>query len=444
MSDIEASDRVMTPSGDAVRRRGWYHGWNIVAACMAAQIAANALPINAFSLFLHDWSKQLHTSISTLQLGLAASSMGVALLSPFVGSLADRYPARWLFGIGLAGTAVCCFGISVVAATWQLLLLYALVLPIALTFPTIVPSNAVVSRWFVRRLGLALGLTSFGLGLGGIVMPPIIAAVMPIVGWRVIWRVGGAVIAIIILPLTILALRDRPAERDGLDYMTATGTKVRHHDHGGAGGALRWREILSRKNFWLLVVVYLPMLALYGGAGQNLAPIAIGRGASQQIAGLMLSAFSLAQLVATLGGGLLSDRFGNRLPLSGLAVVTAIGGVFIAFGHNMVVIGLGAMLVGCGGGFWPLLAAAIAVEFGAEGVGRAFGLLAFFFVTVVLAPFGTAKIEESTGSYVPALLILAAASLAGGLICLALMREKRHDYITDGSGTARSGPGASI
>src|SRR5215475_10760404 len=87
---------------------GWYHGWNIVAVCVLAGIASSALPINAFSLFLHDWSAELHAPISTLQLGLGACGLGCALLSPFVGVLADRYPGRWLFGAGLVGIALFC------------------------------------------------------------------------------------------------------------------------------------------------------------------------------------------------------------------------------------------------------------------------------------------------------------------------------------------------
>jgi MFS family permease len=75
---------------------------------------------------------------------------------------------------------------------------------------------------------------------------------------------------------------------------------------------------------------------------------------------------------------MLSDRFGNRLPLFGLAMLTAVGGLMVALGHSEFTLGAGAMLVGLYGGMWPLPAAAVAGEFGASGVGRAFGLLMSF------------------------------------------------------------------
>lgn len=83
----------------SLSRNGWYHGWNIVAACILSTAIANGLTYNCYSLFLRDWSLEL---------------------------------------------------------------------PFALALSASIPTNALISRWFVRRLGLALGLTAFGLGLAGV------------------------------------------------------------------------------------------------------------------------------------------------------------------------------------------------------------------------------------------------------------------------------------
>jgi len=410
-------------SGDE-RSRGWYYGWNIVAVCVLAGIAASALPINAFSLFLHDWSLQLHAPISTLQLGIGACGIGCALLAPLIGILADKYSGRWMFGFGLCGMALSCVGISYVNAIWEYLALYSVLLPVSILLTTSLLANAVVSRWFVRHLGLALSITAVGLGMAGVVMPPIVAATMPNLGWRVLWRLCGILIAVVVLPLVIAVLRDRPTARDGLHYVSGQSRAVPHQTSGG-GDVPRWRDIFARRNFWLLVIVYVPMLGLYGGCGQNIAPLASSRGFSQHTAGVLLSLLSLSQLVATLVAGVLSDRLGNRLPLASLALATAIGGVLAAFGNSVMILGLGILLAGCGGAFWPLIASAAATEFGAHSVGRVFGLVTFFLPLTVLAPFGVAKSQELIGSYAPALLVLSVLSLLGGAACLLLMRERR-------------------
>ena len=419
----------MTVAASEARRRGWYHGWNIVAVCVLSSAVANGLPVNAFSLFLQDWSTQLHAPISFFQLGLAALGLFSAFCAPYVGVLSDKYPARWLMGGGLLGMALLCICVSLVRTSWQLLALFMIVLPVAVVFSTTLPQNAVVSRWFVRRLGLALGLTAFGLGIAGVVLPPIVATLLPVFGWRMIWRVSGLFIALVVAPLVVWVVRDRPAARDGMDYVVTDGGSSARHGHGhGAGlgsNGLTWRIVFARRNFWLLVAVFLPMLGLYGGCLNNLAPIASTQGLSRQTAGALMSALSFAHICSTLICGLLSDRFGNRLPLAGLAMAAGVGGMMVALGHGTANLGVAVVLIGLSGGMWPLLAAAVAAEFGAGGVGRAFGLLMMFLPVIVLVPFIVAKVHEVFGSYAPSLIGLSALTIAAGTACLLLMREGR-------------------
>jgi hypothetical protein len=81
------------------------------------------------------------------------------------------------------------------------------------------------------------------------------------------------------------------------------------------------------------------------------------------------------------------------------------------------------MLIGLCGGVWPLLAAAVATEFGPGAVGRVFALLTIFLPITHLAPFAVAKGQEVTGSYAPVLVALAAIAVIGGAACL-LMRDR--------------------
>lgn len=412
----------MTQSADPVQQRGWYYGWSIVAVCILSQVAANGLTYNAYSLFLRDWSADLHAPISMLQLPIAAMALLAALLAPMIGVLADKYPARRLLGWGLLGMALFYLAISVATAAWQVVALYGLLAPLALCLSTSVTTNALISRWFVRRLGLALGLSAFGIGMAGVLLPPLIAAMMPTAGWRMIWRGGGLAVAVLVLPLVVSVARNRPTGSEGEYYLSGDRRPIGHH-HGATGSTLSWRAVAARKNFWLLVAIYLPMMALYGGCSQNMAPFATSHGLSQQSAGVLLSVLSFAHLVATLGFGLLSDRFGNRLPFAGLALVMVIGAIILAFGAGFPALAVGCALVGLGGGLYTLLAAAIAVEFGAEAVGRAFGLCMLFIPITALAPFAMAKTQESTGSYTPALLGLGTLVLIGGGLSL-LLRER--------------------
>jgi MFS family permease len=411
---------------DSVPRRGWYHGWNVVAVCMLSTTTANGLTYNCYSLFLKDWSAQLHTPVSRLQLAMPIMLLISAAASPVLGTFADKYPARWLFAGGLTAIAIFYLAMSAVVANWQILALYAVMATIGVGLSAALTGNAVISRWFVRRLGLALGLSAFGLGLAGVVLPPIITWLLPTLGWRMIWRGAGLVTLFIVMPLVVWVVGDRPTERHGLDYISGTGGPAdRHQPHAASGGKLDWRAVTSRRNFWVLVVVYLSMMLLYAGCGQNVGPYAAAQGLRQQSAGLLLSVFSLSHLAATLVVGMLSDRFGNRVPLAGLAAVNAAGALLLAFGVGAPMIAVGYALVGTGGAVFTLLAAALAVEFGAERMGQAFGLSMMFVPIGALAPFFVAKTQEMTGSYAFSLTVLAILVVVAGGLSL-MLRERTH------------------
>jgi MFS family permease len=367
----------------------------------------------------------LHTPISRLMLTVAIMGTVASVVSPFVGALADKYPARRLLVGGLLGMALFYICVGSVTASWQLLVLYGVLAAPALTLCTAVVANALISRWFVRRRGLAFGLSAFGIGLAGVVLPQIIRPLLPVVGWRMIWWGGGVFVAVVVVPIMLVVVRNRPSEEEGRYYLTGDGTAAGHHGHGAGGSSqMSWRDVVKRKNFWLLVGIYLPLVALSGAAVQNIVPYATSHGLSGQTGATLLSLLSAMHVIATLVLGLLSDRFGNRLPFIGLAVLMVTGSLLLALGSDLPIIVAGCLLIGLGSGVFTLLAAAIAVEFGAEGMGRAFGLCMMFVPVITLSPFLIARSQEATGSYTHAF-IGGAIFLAFSGLLATLYRERR-------------------
>lgn len=415
----------MNASSDVLGQRRWYYGWSIVAVCILSQAVANGLTYNSLSLFYEDWSTQLNAPKSYLMLAIGLMGTVAAMISPFVGALADKFPARRLFTYGLLGIALFYLAVGSIKAAWQLLALYAVLAPVALCLSTAVVANAVISRWFVRRRGLALGLSAFGIGLAGVVLPPVLNRLLHVVDWRTVWWGGGVLVAVVVTPIVALVMRDRPSEEEGRYYLSGEAAPSGHHGgHGGGPDQMSWREVIRRKNFWLLVGIYLPMLALAGAAVQIIRPYSTMHGISKDASAWLLSLLNGMHVLATLVLGMLSDRFGNRLPFAGLAALMVVGALLLAFGSDLPVVTIGCALVGIGGGVIALLAAAIALEFGAAAMGRAFGMAMFFVPLVTLSPFVISRTQEATGSYAPALIGFAILVALSGLLAL-LLQERR-------------------
>jgi MFS family permease len=413
-----------------IAARGWYHGWNVVFATIVSQIAAYGLGVNSLSLFLHDWAGDLHSPASKILLAMPALGAAVAILSPMVGSVADRYPARWLFALGLIGIAIFSVAMSAVTATWQIWVLYGTLFPTSITLCSTIASNAIVSRWFVRRAGLALGLSGTGLGIAGVVLPLLTAFTMPIVGWREVWRAAGILTALVVLPFVVWIVRERSTERDGFQYMDGVAAASLNHGHGLRNDDnLRWRDILTSRNFWLLAFCFIPIVGLYFGTQQNLALIVASRGMTAKTASFLLAVFALLHVIATPILGLASDRFGSRRPLVFVGILAMIGAVLFGYGDSLPVLLAAIAFIGFSGSLWSLVAAAILAEFGARGVGRAFGALMLCLPVNMLSAAFIAKAQESTGSYGPPFLALGLLCLLGGT-CALLMRERQGGHPT--------------
>ena len=403
-------------------RRGWYHGWNIVAGAILTSIALMSLAMNSLSLFLADWSRELNAPISTLQLAITGFGIASAVVAPLAGMLVDRLHGRVLFVFGFAILASSELAIAFMTETWQLMAIYIVALPIAFMVLSLAGAS-VVMRWFVRRRGLAMALTAAGLGLSGMIVPPLVAAVMPEMGWRAVWQLGAAVTALAIAPFVVFVMRSTPDQRDNAYYAGAD-------DAPTAGGApllqsqFRWADILGGGTFWLIVVTCLSALSLYGAVTQNLAPIAAQKGLDGRAAGSLLSVLFASQLLFTLLAGILSDKFGNRMPLAGFVIATAFGGVVVAYAQGTAAMAAGVALVGIGCAYFPLLTATIANEYGAAGFGRAYGLASGILCFAGFAPFFIARSREMTGAYDAALLTFAAAAMIAGILCGLLMRER--------------------
>ncbi len=417
-------------------RGGVYYGWYIVAVCVLAGIVVNALSYSTFTMYLQGWSNEFHAPISMLQLCLLGMLVVTAVFCPIVGAWTERFSLRTLLVIGLAGVGVFYFAVSLVHSSWQLIGLYTFLVPLPIALGSSIPVNALISRWFIRRLGLAIGLATFGLGMAGVLVPPLVAWALPIIGWRMIWRIGSAVVIFVVLPLMFLVVRQRPTAREGLHYLQGSAAANPHAPVSSAEPGLRWRDILARRNFWIVIFAFVVLSSTSNAVAQNMSPYILAQGWSPRVAGELLPILNGFNLVATLLLGIFSDRFGNRLPLAGMTALTAAGALIFVWGGGFGLIAAGCALIGLSGGINTLMAAAMAAEFGTKGFGRAYGASLFFVPLLPLTAVIGARVKELTGSYQPIFLGLTVALLISLVLTLLFFREKRGAHRTEGEKTA--------
>jgi len=385
----------------------WYHGWNIVAVCVVMQTAALGVMANCFSFFLKDWSREFAMPISTFALAITLFSIPASLTAPLCGWMVSRFPIRNVLMAGMLGVIGAHALIGFATSGWHVIAVYALLLPLAVSMVGGVPTQTLISRWFVRRRGFAFSLGALGLVAAGVIFPPLVVWMLSAFGWRATWWIFAAIYFVLVLSLIMLFVRERPDSEEGRFYV---GAEI-HTQQDAHRTPLSLREILLRRNFVLTVTAFVPVLLVNTALSVNFAPLMESRGLTSGAAAALIVMFNSAAAAGKLLAGTLSDRCGNRQPLVVLSAATTLGALGLTFLSGAAPTAIAIMMVGLGQGLWVLVASCMAMEFGSVDFPRAYGLASASSVLITLAAPALALIAERSGAYTPGLLGL-------GVLCL--------------------------
>ena len=385
-----------------------YPGWLVVlAAYCGAMVGFGSLLVFTFSIFLKPLSGAFGWSRESVSAAFGFAALTVAVCSPPLGHLLDRYgprrvilPCMAVFGATFA---------SLGFLTPRLLHLYAIFVLLGMVGngTTQMGYSRAVSTWFDKRRGLALALVMAGVGTGAMVFPPIAQALIAGYGWRAAYIVLGSLVLVLGLPLTALFVRERP--RDSAERRTVLdGVTV--------------AEGLRSRPFWVLIATLFLSSVSMNGAITHLSPLLTDRGVPAANAALAASMLGFASFFGRLLTGFLLDRFfGPRVGFCLCAL--AAGGILLLARAGSSLPGVAAaMLIGLGVGAEADLTPYLLTRY--------FGLRAFstlygftwtaYAIAGAIGPVWMGKAFDATGSYASLLTLLSGSTLgaAGPLLLL--------------------------
>jgi len=157
-------------------------------------------------------SEELGWSRGTISLAAALGALISGVSQPFVGRLYDRVGGRWLILVCLLVSGL---GTALLALTTNLvflILVFGVVLSIAQAGSSLTTTSALLSKWFHRQRATAMALTTTGSSVGGLLLVPLTASLISLVGWRITWGVLGLLVLVLVVPLAFVLLRDDPEE----------------------------------------------------------------------------------------------------------------------------------------------------------------------------------------------------------------------------------------
>lgn len=265
------------------------------------------------------------------------------------------------------------------------------------------------------------GIVLTGLGIGGLIAPPLASRLISIYDWRISYIIIG-ILGLVIVILAAQFLRRDPEQMGQVPY--GAGREAEHGLKSGNEG-FSLNEAVRTRQFWM----YFGALFCFGFSLYclvvHIAPHAIDLG---------ISATSAANILAVIGGlgilgmvtlGIAADKIGNRwvFIIGFILMSAAIFGLMPA--REEWLIYLLIVVFGFGhGGFASSESPLAARLFGLKAHGSILGTAVLgFSIGAAIGPFLSGYIFDVTGSYQMSFLIAGVVGIIG-LISSALLRPK--------------------
>ena len=397
-----------------------FYGWKLVGLSLLTQALQAGLLIYCFGTIAVSIEAEFGTSRAEVMVASMILSLAGNALSPLLGSLVDRKSIRMLMLLAITALALGLIALSQSDALWQVWLVFGTLLPVANVLLGQLTSSALMTRWFSRLRGRAMGISAVGTSLGGFTLPVLLTFLIQLYDWRAALLLIGIGAFVLTAPLIYWLVVDWPADRgefpDGAVQAPPKPAGQEQAKESMAG-------IIRQRAFWCETVAIGISLFVYLGFLSNLYPHAVSLGLSPGKAASLMSVVAVFSIIGKLSFGTLADRMDLRLTM-GSSFTLMIAGAWI-LSHFTQAAGMfaGAMLFGlAAGGLLPVWGAMVARSFGQALFGRALGAmnLAMAPITLLSAPYAGFMFDRY-GNYDVAFLSYCGILLIGA-VALTLLR----------------------
>jgi MFS family permease len=386
---------------------------SFVALFAIVGLALYGLPLYYdFMVTEFGWSRTQVTS------GNALSKLVVGPVFGFLaGWIVDRFGPRRLMmaGIVMAGGAL--IGLAHMTALWMFYLFY-LFNAIGYVCGGPLPIQVLLSRWFDRARGKAMGFAYLGIGIGGALVPLLSARLVAGFGWRGALQTLGILIIALALPFAYF-VKESPESAERPKQAPKEPTAPIGH-------------VFRSPAFYLLAVGSMCSIAAVGGTNQHLKLfLSLDHHYSQAAAASVISTVLAFSIGGRLLMGWLADRLAKKLVMLIIYMLIAISIPLLFFADRPGAMYAFAIIFGLGlGGEYMIIPLMAAELFGVKVLGRLMGVvLTADGVAEAVSPMGIGYLRDVTGSYRTGFVVLIGVAIAGA-IAIGMLPQRVDEPVT--------------
>jgi len=349
------------------------------------------------------WSRAMVTS---------GNAVGKIIIGPVFGFLAgwivDRFGPRRLMLAGILMGGFALVGLSGISALWMFYFFY-LINALGYVCGGPLPNQVLLSRWFDKGRGKAMGFAYLGIGFGGALVPQLARWLEGGLGWHSALATLGLLMIALSLPLAWFVKESPPG-----------------YAHQSVESTQSIGSILKNRYFYLLAIGSMCSIGAVGGTNQHLKLfMSLDLNYSQAQAANVISLVLASSIIGRLLMGWLADRFPKKyvMLLIYAMVSAAIPLLYSASTPGVMYIFAVAFGIAFGGDYMiiPLMAAEL---FGLKVMGRVMGIiLTADGLAEALSPMLVGFLRDQSHNYVTGFAALIGLAVIGALAVAMLPRR---------------------
>jgi len=357
-----------------------FYGWRIVGVAALINFFSIGLPFYAFSVFYIHLQEEFNASRFLISSTLSILIIAGGVFSPICGYLVDKYSIKKILSIGSV-----LFGLGLIAlgfcqTYYQFLIVYGTILSLGISLFGNLATAKLISLWFNKKIGTAIGYAALGISLSGVFIPPVAVYLISIFDWRLTYMIFGLFVIFFFIPFCQFFIIDKPSDIsqniDGVENLTER--QVQDSDK-----VMDFWSIIKVPAFWFLIVIFSLQFCANLGVYSHIFPYVTDLGFDLKRAGYAVSVGAFGAALGKLVFGKLIDIFSARITLWVSITIQGIGILLVtsAINYNFLLISVLIMSLGLGGSV-PLMNILFSKTFSPVNFGKALGMAVPFMVPI--------------------------------------------------------------
>ena len=298
----------------SIKKFNIHYAWVVLFSACVLNIASRA-DAGSFGVFVEPLVELFGWSRGDISVAYSVAFLVGLPAVVIMGWLGDRFGARWLMiGAALLITAGT-YLLGTITELWQFYVYYGFFVGSMghAAFTVLLP--VILTRWFDRYMGLAVGVYWAAMGVGPMIFAPVFRWLIETRGWPQAFTLIAIIVGVILIAFSLL-IRSSPREMGLTPYGAE---KLPAEPHAPAAGSIvtvGLGEVLSRRPIWLLIAIHHIGCVGHSVILAHIVSMAIVQGVSGMEAAGVLGTLAGASAVSRFASAILAARFGGRILLT--------------------------------------------------------------------------------------------------------------------------------